>query len=643
MKLIGLQLKNFRRYKSIKFDLSQNLHMIVGFNDIGKSTILEALDIFFNGNSALNKITINDLNIVAKDNDDYNIEITCVFSLDENEKVVIDSQYEIAPKDEYLLNENGNIEITKEYNTHNKTIKPSVYLNCYLPDCIDEDILTKKQSELKKIFEQECGKQQIVDDRRINSNLRKAIYAKRLEQNKDSTYSKKRIDTSSILNDKEFYTNLEKLLPDYYLFKADRENNTSDDEVQNPLSLAVKDVLSSQEVKEKLQEIEDIVNVRINEINGAIIEQMQKFSSRIGNKLKANTTTNWVKAINNDINDANNIPINKKGSGIRRLLLLSYLMVDAKRKSFLNKKKNIIYAIEEPETALHPDLQKRFIKELYSMAYNHDYSRGDEIPTNGDELTNYKILLTTHTPNYIAFATQEEVIYLSEDTNGEISELTGDIEKDRIKNEMGLLPNPNYGFVIFVEGDSDVSFMRNIGKIPELKAIFDIEKSNVDLIAVRGSNLLKSIEKDFYKDLPVVQFHLYDGDCPKYKKFVQEEINNGKHSIWYGFTTQRKEIEYFIPPRLIDITLGTNLCAHVDRYENENFNLINYLLQAEVSVPPLCGIKKAKNPETALKNYLNKTVLRTVDKKMLEEFGVFDEIKSWFEKMKELENNLKNE
>ena len=131
MKLIGLQLKNFRRYKSIKFDLSQNLHMIVGFNDIGKSTILEALDIFFNGNSALNKITINDLNIVAKDNDDYNIEITCVFSLDENEKVVIDSQYEIAPKDEYLLNENGNIEITKEYNTHNKTIKPSVYLNCY--------------------------------------------------------------------------------------------------------------------------------------------------------------------------------------------------------------------------------------------------------------------------------------------------------------------------------------------------------------------------------------------------------------------------------------------------------------------------------------------------------------------------------
>ena len=39
MRLIGLKLYNFRRYKNIDFDLSKNLHMIVGMNDIGKSTI----------------------------------------------------------------------------------------------------------------------------------------------------------------------------------------------------------------------------------------------------------------------------------------------------------------------------------------------------------------------------------------------------------------------------------------------------------------------------------------------------------------------------------------------------------------------------------------------------------------------------
>ena len=47
MKIVSLKIKNFRGYKDlteIKFD---NLTVFVGKNDIGKSTILEALDIFF--------------------------------------------------------------------------------------------------------------------------------------------------------------------------------------------------------------------------------------------------------------------------------------------------------------------------------------------------------------------------------------------------------------------------------------------------------------------------------------------------------------------------------------------------------------------------------------------------------------------
>jgi predicted ATP-dependent endonuclease of OLD family len=48
MRLIELRLKNFRCYKEeikIKID---DLTCIIGKNDIGKSTILEALDCFFN-------------------------------------------------------------------------------------------------------------------------------------------------------------------------------------------------------------------------------------------------------------------------------------------------------------------------------------------------------------------------------------------------------------------------------------------------------------------------------------------------------------------------------------------------------------------------------------------------------------------
>ena len=63
MKIVSLKLFNFRGFKNetiINFD---DLTALVGKNDIGKSTILEALDIFFNDGKGVVKIDKNDVNI----------------------------------------------------------------------------------------------------------------------------------------------------------------------------------------------------------------------------------------------------------------------------------------------------------------------------------------------------------------------------------------------------------------------------------------------------------------------------------------------------------------------------------------------------------------------------------------------------
>lgn len=49
MKLKSLILKNFRSYKDVKILFDKSMNVIIGQNDVGKSTILEALDIFFEG------------------------------------------------------------------------------------------------------------------------------------------------------------------------------------------------------------------------------------------------------------------------------------------------------------------------------------------------------------------------------------------------------------------------------------------------------------------------------------------------------------------------------------------------------------------------------------------------------------------
>ena len=63
MKIVSMKIKNFRGYGEeveIKFD---DLTVFVGKNDVGKSTILEALDIFFNDGKGVVKIEKNDVNV----------------------------------------------------------------------------------------------------------------------------------------------------------------------------------------------------------------------------------------------------------------------------------------------------------------------------------------------------------------------------------------------------------------------------------------------------------------------------------------------------------------------------------------------------------------------------------------------------
>lgn len=84
MKLKTIHLKNFRCYKdevSIEFD---DLTTFVGKNDIGKSTVLEGLEIFFNND--LVKIEQSDANIHG----DKNVVITCDFC-DLPSELILDS------------------------------------------------------------------------------------------------------------------------------------------------------------------------------------------------------------------------------------------------------------------------------------------------------------------------------------------------------------------------------------------------------------------------------------------------------------------------------------------------------------------------------------------------------------------------
>ena len=96
MKLVRLTLENFRSYKEVTSIDIDDITTIIGKNDIGKSTILEALEIFFNNDVV--KIAPDDANI---ESDDKKVSIICDFN-ELPDKLVLDSGAETTLSGEYL-------------------------------------------------------------------------------------------------------------------------------------------------------------------------------------------------------------------------------------------------------------------------------------------------------------------------------------------------------------------------------------------------------------------------------------------------------------------------------------------------------------------------------------------------------------
>mgnify|MGYP002250813561 FL=1 len=116
------------------------------------------------------------------------------------------------------------------------------------------------------------------------------------------------------------------------------------------------------EVKEKLQQVSSRTLQKLREIDPDIADSLMPV-------IPSPESLKWQDVFKNvSISGDSNIPINKRGSGVKRLVLLSFFRAEAERRLNEDDNAGVIYAIEEPETSQHADNQRLLIEAFKTLA-----------------------------------------------------------------------------------------------------------------------------------------------------------------------------------------------------------------------------------------------------------------------------------
>jgi len=536
VKLKTIILENFRCYKDETRIEIGDLTAFIGKNDIGKSSILEALEIFFN--NGLIKIEKLDACVYRKDK---SVRIGCIFT-DLPKEIVLDVSATTNLKDEHLLNQDGFLEIYNLYDCGGSKIKEQVYARAQHPTEENaQNLLLMKNAELKEQLEKlNIGKERV--DLRSNPSIRKAIWSS-CENLKirpvDIPLNKEEGDA------KKIWDRLQEDIPTFALFKADRPSRDDDAEVQDPMKLAVDEAVKL--VKKELERIKEIVKEKATEVAQRTLEKLKEMNPSLAKELSPNfkAEPKWNSLFKLTLTGDNQIPINKRGSGTRRLILINFFRADAERRQKISNTPSIIYAIEEPETSQHPSNQKMLMEALAELS----------------EQDNCQVILTTHVPGLAGLLSMESLryVYMGKDEQVCIGSGNEKVYK-KIANELGVLPDHRIKVFVCIEGPNDISFLKQISElfhkndvsIPNLS-----DNPQVALLPLSGSNLIEWVQNHYLRELGRPEVHIYDGDKSEYQDVCNKIKARNDNSCC--FRTRKKEIENYLHPEVIKKVLGVSV------------------------------------------------------------------------------------
>jgi hypothetical protein len=433
MKIRKMEIENFRAIGArICLDVPDFL-VFVGPNDVGKSCILYALRAFFQKKCSSEDACLRNPG---------NPRIIVSFEGFPTE-MVLDQTHPTSLVTERLVDGEGRLTVIREFKREMKTPKCLTHLRVV---DYDDDNFANLMPLIEKDLIERCGNFQIEVKRAGGkySNAEKRAALRALADTRGILTSVREflVDESS-----DWWKKVESLFPSFEIFLADHSIEEGDTGVQGFFKRIVEDTISKAE--NERGRIENIVKSSLGSELDDIFSRLRQ-QAQFVEGIRPAIEFNWkglVKVTFGTKEDdvEREIPLAMRGSGFRRLVMLSYFQHEAEKRRTADSP--VVYAIEEPETFLHPQAQEDLLESLSGLS----------------NAGRCQVMLTTHSPVFAGRCPRANLVLVTRSIS-RVAAVHQNKESmyEAIALELGVDPShmiKGMRACILVEGPSDIDFL----------------------------------------------------------------------------------------------------------------------------------------------------------------------------------------
>lgn len=467
MRVYSIRLENFGPFQRLESVRLGPLATIVGQNDVGKSTMLLALQVFFD------KLKLEPRFVNDDTDEDEPVVIEVAFT-DLPEKIELEEGVETSLVDEMLLDGNRRLCIRKTY-ARNGLDRPTISV-------ITHDFQDDPYAGLVLLNEKDInarlagvGIEATRSGRGItNKGKREALKQRAMAQNIP------RVERELVIpkTTHDLWRKLVALWPDYVLFQADTKLGVGETTFQSQFRPIIKAAAEDPEVVEARDTFTGAIQKALQGDVDRLFAYLAKHTDAFVS-LSAVPSFAWDKAVTFDIvgKDQDNVekPLDQRGSGMRRLLMVAFFQYLAERNRQTGG--DFIFAVEEPENCLHPGLQRELAASFRRLA---------------DE--GYQVIITSHSPVFAGASPVEDLALVVRDKGIARAVQSPDLEPEEVAQQLGVEPADQitaYHACVFVEGVTDIEFWKAMArKLKEAGHVGkDFDDAQIGFIICGGESL----------------------------------------------------------------------------------------------------------------------------------------------------------